>query len=135
MLKTQPITNNIPSFVIEPTEYANNVPHIVTVRPAAIPDNLASDLSIAGEIAGVIRREVQHVVGKYNGWTENAVNSKTQVILNATNITNGGSQTMDTFISLQDLKPQDILDILDKISYLNVGVFDVEWRLTIVYIK
>jgi hypothetical protein len=54
------------------------------------------------------------------------------IALNATNLTGGGSQTMDRFTSLRDLKPQDILDILEKIAYSGITVFDIEWRLTIV---
>ena len=129
---SKPLRKGVPTFIISPTEYSNHVPHVITIRPAAIPEIQASDLSIAGEISGVLRREVQRVVHEYNGWPLTTINSKAQIILNATNICNGGAQTMDNFAALRDLKPQDILDVLEKISYANVGVFDVEWRLTIV---
>ena len=110
--------SGVPTYTIAPTEYANGVPHIITIRPTAIPGEHASDLSIAGEISGVLRREVQRLVHAYNGWCSTTINDKTQVILNATNIRNGGSQTMDNFAALRDLKPQDILDQLGPFSFL-----------------
>ncbi len=111
------------------------VPHVVTARPSAIPDSGVTELSIAVEIAAVLKREVHRVVGMYKPtWNPSAINSKVSITLHATNLTGGGAQTMDRFKSLRHLKPQDILDILEKIAYTGITVFDIEWLLTIVLV-
>ena len=55
---------NIPTFSVF-TEYVSGVPHLVTVRPAAIPESKVTELSTAIEIAGVLKREVHRVVKLY----------------------------------------------------------------------
>jgi hypothetical protein len=53
-----------PTFTVF-TEYVSGVPHLVTVRPAAIPKSKVTELSTAIEIAGVLKREVHRVVKLY----------------------------------------------------------------------
>jgi hypothetical protein len=128
-------TGDIPTFTVF-TEYVSGVPHLVTVRPAAIPESQVTELSTAVEIAGVLKREVHRVVKLYKpSWAFTTINARVSIALNATNLTGGGSQSMDRFTSLRDLKPQNILDILEKIAYSGITVFDIEWRLTIVIIS
>ena len=125
---------NIPTFSVF-TEYVSGVPHLVTVRPAAISESKVTELSTAIEIAGVLKREVHRVVKLYKpSQAFTTINSRVSIALNATNLTGGGSQSMDRFTSLRDLKPNDILDILEKVAYSGITVFDIEWRLTIVLI-
>ena len=104
-------TTNNPTFTVF-TEYVSCAPHIVTVRPAAIPGSKATELSTAIEIAGVLKREVHRVVKLYKpSWAFTTINARVSITLNATNLTGGGSQTIDRFTALRDLKPQDILQI------------------------
>ena len=125
---------NIPTFSVF-TEYVSGVPHLVTVRPAAISESKVTELSTAIEIAGVLKREVHRVVKLYKpSWAFTTINARVSIALNATNLIGGGSQSMNRFTSLRDLKPKDILDILEKIAYSGITVFDIEWRLTIVLI-
>ena len=55
-------------------------------------------------------------------------------MLNATNLTGGGAQTLDRYTSLRDLRADDILRIVSKVKYADVTIYDLEWRLTIVSI-
>ena len=105
---TQPSKRGIPAFVVE-IEHKNNVPHIITIRPVCEPENPQSDLTIASELASVIRSLVQKEVHKFNGWPPTKVNYNTHVILNAVNIQNAGAHTMDDFVRLKDLRPQAIM--------------------------
>lgn len=132
MTRSATYSRDTPVFTVF-TEYVAGAPHLVTVRPAAVPGTKGTEISIAMEIAGVLKREVHRVVKLYKpSWPFSATNARVSITLNATNLTGGGSQTMDRFTSLQNLKTQDILDILEKIAYTGITVFDIEWRLTIV---
>jgi hypothetical protein len=111
-----------PTFTVF-TEYVSGV----------LPGSKVTELSMAVEIAGLLKREVHRVVKLDKpSWAFTTTNARVSITLNATNLTGGGSQSMDRFTSLRDLKPQDILDILEKIAYSGIAVFDIEWRLTIV---
>jgi hypothetical protein len=93
-------TANIPTFTVF-TEYVSGVPHLVTVRPAAIPESQVTELSTAVEIAGVLKREVPRVVKLHKPtWAFTTTNARVSIALNTTNLTGGGSQSMDRFTSL-----------------------------------
>ena len=111
---SKPVSKGIPTFRVF-TDYVANLPHCVTAKPAAITLNLASDLFVASEIAGVLKREVQRVVALLRPqWAPTTINSRVSIVLNATNLTGGGAQTLDRFTSLRDLKPDDIFIIMEK---------------------
>lgn len=123
-----------PTFVVS-TDFVAGMPHVVTVKPAATPDlNEYTETATINEIAGALKREVHRVVKLYKpAWSFTTINSRVVVTLNATNLNGGGGQqTMDLFKSLRDLRPADISNIMDKIAYTGITVFDIEWRLTIV---
>jgi hypothetical protein len=48
-------------------------------------------------------------------------------VLNATNLTGGGAQTLDRYTSLRDLRADDILRIVSKVKYADVTIYDLEW--------
>jgi hypothetical protein len=132
MSVTKPIRNGIPTFKIY-TDYVANLPHCITLRPVAIPGNNVAPLFIAAEIIRELKREVHRVVGILRPhWAPTTINSRVSIVLNATNLTGGGAQTLDRYTSLRDLQADDILRIISKVEYADITIYDLEWRLTIV---
>lgn len=131
---SKPIRKGTPTFKIY-TDSVANLSHCVTLHPVAIPGNTVSHLLIAAQIIRELKREVHRVVGLLRPhWAPTTINSRVSIVLNATNLTGGGAQTLDRYTSLRDLKANDILRIFSKVEYTNVTIYDLEWRLTIVSI-
>ena len=127
------VAKSYPTFTVR-TDYVGDMPHIVTLKPVATPNmSESTEVATINEVAGALKREVHRVVRLYKpAWSFTTINARVFVTLNATNLTGGGEQTMDKFKSLRDMRPADILKIMDKIAYTGITVFDIEWRLTIV---
>jgi hypothetical protein len=122
----------IPTFTVF-TEYVAAAPYVITVRPAAVPNSDIPDLVVANEICGVAKREIHRAVKAHvPHWANTTVNARTAIIVHASNLSGGGSQTMDKFTSLRDFRPENILTILAKIAYTNISIYDIEWRFIIV---
>ena len=133
-ITSKPIRKGTPTFKIF-TAYVANLPHCVTLRPVAIPGNTVSHLFISAQIIRELKREVHRVVGLLRPqWAPTTINSRVSIVLNATNLTGGGAQTLDRYTSLRDLRADDILRIVSKVEYADVTIYDLEWRLTIVSI-
>lgn len=127
------VAKSYPTFTLR-TDYVGDMPHVVTLKPVATPYiTKSTEVATINEVAGALKREVHRVVKLYKpAWAFTTINARVFITLNATNLNGGGEQTMDKFKSLRDMRPADILNIMDKIAYTGITVFDIEWRLTIV---
>jgi hypothetical protein len=119
-----------PTFRVD-IRTANRAPHVITFTPVTpgteTDDSLESLVEILLE---KIKSAVVDASTRYTNWTEEYINNHVQGIISAVNLEGGGNSSIDDVVRLNDLKPEDLLLMLEKIHESNatVGFFDIEWQ-------